>query len=190
MHSTSSARTHRGQSSWGAQTSTRPSSCASRRPRPAGACSGSAMLMIRMLLNELWANAAAYVHGHSVGGTNPSLLQALGAGAPTLALDTALQQRGAALLRSAVLATTPPNSPRGSRRSLPRVRCRRRCRSADGRSSVSDTTGATCAARIWISSRASRSEHIAVRTTPPVVSRQQTIARPARRTRTTGARSI
>jgi glycosyltransferase involved in cell wall biosynthesis len=28
------------------------------------------------------------VHGHSVGGTNPALLQALGAGAPTLALDT------------------------------------------------------------------------------------------------------
>ena len=40
------------------------------------------------LLNELWANAAVYVHGHSVGGTNPSLLQAMGAGAPTLALDT------------------------------------------------------------------------------------------------------
>ena len=40
------------------------------------------------LLSQLWANAAVYVHGHSVGGTNPALLQALGAGAPTLALDT------------------------------------------------------------------------------------------------------
>lgn len=40
------------------------------------------------LLTELWANCGAYVHGHSVGGTNPALLQALGAGAPTLALDT------------------------------------------------------------------------------------------------------
>ena len=40
------------------------------------------------LLDELWANAAVYWHGHSVGGTNPGLLQALGAGAPTLALDT------------------------------------------------------------------------------------------------------
>ncbi len=40
------------------------------------------------LLLELWANAGVYVHGHSAGGTNPSLLQALGAGAPTLALDT------------------------------------------------------------------------------------------------------
>jgi glycosyltransferase involved in cell wall biosynthesis len=40
------------------------------------------------LLNQLWANCAVYVHGHSVGGTNPSLLQAMGAGAPTLALET------------------------------------------------------------------------------------------------------
>jgi glycosyltransferase involved in cell wall biosynthesis len=40
------------------------------------------------LLNQLWANCRVYVHGHSVGGTNPSLLQAMGAGAPTLALDT------------------------------------------------------------------------------------------------------
>jgi glycosyltransferase involved in cell wall biosynthesis len=40
------------------------------------------------LLVQLWANCGAYVHGHSVGGTNPGLLQALGAGAPTLALDT------------------------------------------------------------------------------------------------------
>jgi glycosyltransferase involved in cell wall biosynthesis len=40
------------------------------------------------LLTALWSNCAVYVHGHSVGGTNPALLQALGAGAPTLALDT------------------------------------------------------------------------------------------------------
>ncbi len=40
------------------------------------------------LLTQLWAHSAVYVHGHSVGGTNPALLQALGAGAPTLALDT------------------------------------------------------------------------------------------------------
>ncbi len=40
------------------------------------------------LLTQLWANCAVYVHGHSVGGTNPALLQALGAGAPTLTLDT------------------------------------------------------------------------------------------------------
>jgi glycosyltransferase involved in cell wall biosynthesis len=40
------------------------------------------------LLLELWGQCGVYVHGHSVGGTNPALLQALGAGAPTLALDT------------------------------------------------------------------------------------------------------
>jgi glycosyltransferase involved in cell wall biosynthesis len=40
------------------------------------------------LLDQLWAHAAVYWHGHSGGGTNPALLQALGAGAPTLAFDT------------------------------------------------------------------------------------------------------
>ena len=40
------------------------------------------------LLGELWANAGVYFHGHSVGGTNPALLQALGFGAPTVAVDT------------------------------------------------------------------------------------------------------
>jgi glycosyltransferase involved in cell wall biosynthesis len=40
------------------------------------------------LLLQLWAHSGVYLHGHSVGGTNPGLLQALGAGAPTLAFDT------------------------------------------------------------------------------------------------------
>ncbi len=40
------------------------------------------------LLTQLWAHSSVYVHGHSVGGTNPALLQALGAGAPTIALET------------------------------------------------------------------------------------------------------
>jgi glycosyltransferase involved in cell wall biosynthesis len=39
------------------------------------------------LLDELYANAASYIHGHSVGGTNPSLLRAMGAGAPVIAYD-------------------------------------------------------------------------------------------------------
>ena len=39
------------------------------------------------LLNQLYANARTYIHGHSVGGTNPSLLRAMGAGAPVLAFD-------------------------------------------------------------------------------------------------------
>lgn len=44
------------------------------------------------LLLELWGQCGVYIHGHSVGGTNPALLQALGAGAPTLALDTAFNR--------------------------------------------------------------------------------------------------
>jgi glycosyltransferase involved in cell wall biosynthesis len=39
------------------------------------------------LLDQLYANALNYVHGHSVGGTNPSLLRAVGAGAATSAFD-------------------------------------------------------------------------------------------------------
>jgi glycosyltransferase involved in cell wall biosynthesis len=39
-------------------------------------------------LNQLWRHCGVCVHGHSVGGTNPSLLQAMGAGAPVLAFDT------------------------------------------------------------------------------------------------------
>lgn len=39
------------------------------------------------LLDQLYANSLTYLHGHSVGGTNPSLLRALGAGAATLAYD-------------------------------------------------------------------------------------------------------
>ena len=38
-------------------------------------------------LNSLYAGAGSYVHGHSVGGTNPSLLRALAAGAPVIAHD-------------------------------------------------------------------------------------------------------
>ena len=39
------------------------------------------------LLDQLYVNARSYLHGHSVGGTNPSLLRAIGAGAPTDAFD-------------------------------------------------------------------------------------------------------
>ena len=39
------------------------------------------------LLDQLYANSLTYLHGHSVGGTNPSLLRAIGAGAPTVAFD-------------------------------------------------------------------------------------------------------
>lgn len=41
----------------------------------------------QVLLDQLYANALTYLHGHSVGGTNPSLLRAIGAGTATLAYD-------------------------------------------------------------------------------------------------------
>ena len=40
------------------------------------------------LLRQLRAHCAVYWHGHSVGGTNPSLLEAMGCGAPIVAVDT------------------------------------------------------------------------------------------------------
>ncbi len=39
------------------------------------------------LLDQLYAGATSYLHGHSVGGTNPSLLRAMGAGAAVTAWD-------------------------------------------------------------------------------------------------------
>jgi len=39
------------------------------------------------LLDQLYGHAITYVHGHSVGGTNPSLLRAMGAGAAVLAYE-------------------------------------------------------------------------------------------------------
>jgi glycosyltransferase involved in cell wall biosynthesis len=39
------------------------------------------------LLDRLYHHCASYLHGHSVGGTNPSLLRAMGAAAPVIGLD-------------------------------------------------------------------------------------------------------
>ncbi len=39
-------------------------------------------------LDALWTHAGAYFHGHSVGGTNPALVQAMACGAPVVARDT------------------------------------------------------------------------------------------------------
>lgn len=39
-------------------------------------------------LFDLWRNAGAYFHGHTVGGTNPALVQAMALGARTVARDT------------------------------------------------------------------------------------------------------
>lgn len=40
-------------------------------------------------LLSLWQHAGVYFHGHSVGGTNPTLVQAMAASAPIVARDTA-----------------------------------------------------------------------------------------------------
>jgi glycosyltransferase involved in cell wall biosynthesis len=44
------------------------------------------------LLDQLYGNAASYFHGHSVGGTNPSLLRAMGSGAPIAAWDVSFNR--------------------------------------------------------------------------------------------------
>lgn len=44
------------------------------------------------LLDQLYANGLTYLHGHSVGGTNPSLLRAIGAGAATTAFDVSFNR--------------------------------------------------------------------------------------------------
>jgi glycosyltransferase involved in cell wall biosynthesis len=57
------------------------------------------------LLDALYAHALTYLHGHSVGGTNPSLLRALGAGAPVSAYDVVFNREVAA--GAGVYFTTP-----------------------------------------------------------------------------------
>ena len=52
------------------------------------------------LLDALYAQARTYVHGHSVGGTNPSLLRAMAQSTPVIAYDCPYNQEttgGAAL---------------------------------------------------------------------------------------------
>ena len=44
------------------------------------------------LLDQLYGNALVYYHGHSVGGTNPSLLRAIGAGAAVDAFDVSFNR--------------------------------------------------------------------------------------------------
>lgn len=48
------------------------------------------------VIKELHCNCFAYVHGHSVGGTNPSLLKAMGYGNCILALDTVFNREALA----------------------------------------------------------------------------------------------
>ncbi|TFC89883.1 glycosyltransferase [Cryobacterium sp. TMT4-31] len=57
-------------------------------------------------LLSLWQHAGVYFHGHSVGGTNPALVQAMAAGAPVVARDTVYNRE---VLGNAG-ATCAPNS--------------------------------------------------------------------------------
>lgn len=59
------------------------------------------------LLDQLYANSLNYLHGHSVGGTNPSLLRAIGAGAPTTAFDVVFNRE---VLADAGLYFSDPSS--------------------------------------------------------------------------------
>nr|WP_049786082.1 glycosyltransferase [Pseudarthrobacter phenanthrenivorans] len=55
-------------------------------------------------LLALWQHAGAYFHGHSVGGTNPALVQAMAVGAPTVARDTVYNRE---VLQNAGIFTRP-----------------------------------------------------------------------------------
>lgn len=57
------------------------------------------------LLDQLYAGAYTYLHGHSVGGTNPSLLRAMGAGTATIAYDVVFNREVAG--EAALYAGTP-----------------------------------------------------------------------------------
>jgi glycosyltransferase involved in cell wall biosynthesis len=55
-------------------------------------------------LHSLWQHAGAYFHGHSVGGTNPALVQAMALGSPTVARDTVFNRE---VLGDAAIFTQP-----------------------------------------------------------------------------------
>ncbi|WP_248704997.1 DUF1972 domain-containing protein [Curtobacterium sp. MWU13-2055] len=58
-------------------------------------------------LFSLWQHAGVYFHGHSVGGTNPALVQAMMLGAPTVARDTPFNRE---VLDTAGSFTTPEST--------------------------------------------------------------------------------
>lgn len=60
------------------------------------------------LLFALWQNAGAYFHGHSVGGTNPALVQAMACGASIVARDTVYNRE--VLQDCAVFALPSPDA--------------------------------------------------------------------------------
>ncbi len=59
-------------------------------------------------LHSLWQHAGAYFHGHSVGGTNPALVQAMACGSPVVARDTVYNRE--VLQNGAVFVEANPES--------------------------------------------------------------------------------
>ena len=59
-------------------------------------------------LNNLWSECAVYFHGHTVGGTNPALVQAMSSGAPTIAVDTVFNRE--VLGESGAFTTSDPSA--------------------------------------------------------------------------------
>ena len=111
------------------------------RPRRTTASGCSAAVWDQDQLDQLYANALSYVHGHSVGGTNPSLLRATGAGAYVDRLRLHLQPRGPERRRRLLLLARGAGGPAGGRASASPSR-----RSPSGRSPArpsAATTGTT-----------------------------------------------
>jgi len=46
----------------------------------------------KALLNEIWCNCFAYIHGNEVGGTNPALLQTMASGCFAIAIDVSFSR--------------------------------------------------------------------------------------------------
>lgn len=63
----------------------------------------------RETFQELLANCGVYLHGHQHGGINPSLLQAMGAGAPVMALDTPFVREVITNGRNGILFSRSPS---------------------------------------------------------------------------------
>lgn len=59
-------------------------------------------------LHSLWQHAGAYFHGHSVGGTNPALVQAMACGAPIVARDTVYNRE--VLANAGILIPASPST--------------------------------------------------------------------------------
>ena len=116
----------------------------------------------RVAFATLVANAAAYVHGHSVGGINPSLIEAMGCGAHVIALATPFNKEALGLTGTyfedfdelvGVLATAGAASPQehGSSRSEARRRAVERFDAGIVADAYEDLLRAVASRRAWAS---------------------------------------